>query len=326
MQRAAAYVTLAFLASLACMAAGAHAAAPVESYPNKTIRYVIPFPPGGITDLMARTIAQKTSDAWKQSVVIDNRPGANALLGADLVAKSTPDGYTWLGMTITHTVNATLIPNPPYNFSKDLAAVTVLGSLPLVMVVPQSLPVKSLAELTAFSRTRSLNGGSSGNGTPQHLAFELYRQLSGANAQHIPFKGGGPSTIALIGGHVDFIITGLPECLPHIRSGKLRALAVAGAARLPAIPDIATTAELGMPSLAITSWTGLMVPAATPKHIVARINAGVVNVLKQTDTAERVREQGFDVVANSPAEAQAFMASEVERWGRLVREANIKAD
>jgi tripartite-type tricarboxylate transporter receptor subunit TctC len=324
MQRAAPY---AFLVSLVCLfASHAHAAAPADRYPNKTIRYVIPFPPGGITDLMARTIAQKTSDAWKQSVVIDNRPGANALLGADLVAKSTPDGYTWLGMTITHTVNATLIANPPYNFSKDLTAVTVLGSLPLVTVVPQSLPVKSLAELTALSRTRALNGGSSGNGTPQHLAFELYRQLSGANATHIPFKGGGPSTIALLGGHVDFITTGLPECLPHIKSGRLRPLTVAGPSRLPPIPDVPTTAELGMPSLVITSWTGLMVPSSTPKEIVARINAEVVNVLKQPDVAERVREQGFDVVANSPTEAQAFMASEVARWGKLVREANIKAD
>jgi len=320
MQRATA---IAFLASLVgLLVSNVYAA----DYPVKTIRYVIPFPPGGITDLMARTIAQKTSDAWKQSVVIDNRPGANALLGADLVAKSSPDGYTWLGMTITHTVNATLIPNPPYNFSRDLTAVTVLGSLPLVMVVPQSLPAKSLAELTALSKTRSLNGGSSGNGTPQHLAFELYRQLSGANAQHIPFKGGGPSTVALIGGHVDFIITGLHECLPHIKANRLRPLAVAGASRLPPIADVPTTAELGMPSLAITSWTGLMVPSATPRDIVARINAEVVNVFKQPDTAERLREQGFDVVANSPADAQAFMAAEVARWGKLVREANIKAD
>jgi len=311
---------------LLVFATAAPGAAQAQAYPVKTIRYVIPFPPGGITDLMARTIAQKTSDAWKQSVVIDNRPGGNALMGADLVAKSTPDGYTWLAMTITHTVNATLFPQAPYSFTKDLTAVPVLGTLPLVLVVPQTLPVKSLAELAALGRVRSLNGGSSGNGTPQHLAFELYRQLAGVNAQHIPFKGGGPSTISLIGGHLDFIITGLPECLPHIKSGKLRALAIAGAARLPAIPEIPTTAELGLPGLAITSWTGLMVPSATPKNIVARINAAVTNVLKQPDTAERVREQGFDIVADSPESAQAFMAAEVARWGKLVREANIKAD
>jgi tripartite-type tricarboxylate transporter receptor subunit TctC len=301
-------------------------AASAQGYPSKTIRYVVPFPPGGITDMMARTIGQKTSDAWKQAVVVDNRAGGNALIGADLVAKSSPDGYTWLAMTITHTVNATLFPQAPFSFTKDLKAVSVLGSLPMVVVVPQSLPVKSLADLTALGHKRSLNGGSSGNGTPQHLALELYRQLAGINAQHIPFKGGAPSMISLIGGELDFVITGLPECLPHIKSGKLRALAIASSARHPFIPEVQTTAELGLPSLTITSWTGLMVPSGTPKDIVTRINAEVASVLKQPDTAERVRAQGFDIVANSAEAAQSFMAAEVERWGKLVREANIKAD
>jgi tripartite-type tricarboxylate transporter receptor subunit TctC len=301
-------------------------AAVAQGYPTKTIRYVVPFPPGGITDMMARTIGQKISDSWKQSVVVDNRAGGNALIGADLVAKSSPDGYTWLAMTITHTVNATLFPQAPYSFTKDLKAVSVLGSLPMVVVVPQGLPVKSLAELTALGHKRSLNGGSSGNGTPQHLAFELYRQLAGINAQHIPFKGGAPSMISLIGGELDFVITGLPECITHIKSGKLRALAIASSARIPVLPGVQTTAELGLPSLNITSWTGLMVPSGTPKDIVARINAEAASVLKQPDTAERVRAQGFDIVANSPEAAQSFMAAEVERWGKLVREANIKAD
>ncbi len=315
-------------ASVVCMLfmAALPGVASAQNYPDKTIRYVIPFPPGGITDIMARMIAQKTSELWKQSVVVDNRPGGNALIGADVVAKSSPDGYTWLGMTITHTVNATLFPNAAYNFSKDLTAVAVLGSVPLLVVVPQALPVKTLADLTALGRTRPLNGGSSGNGTPQHLALELYRQLAGIDAQHVPFKGGGPATINLIGGHLDFLITGLPECLPHIKSGKLRALAVAGAARVPALPEVQTSAEVGMPTLSITSWTGLMVPTGTPKSIVASISAGVVNVLKQPDMAEKVREQGFDIVADTPAEAQSFMTAEVERWGKLVREANIKVD
>lgn len=301
-------------------------AAVAQGYPTKTIRYVVPFPPGGITDMMARTIGQKISDSWKQAIVLDNRPGGNALIGADLVAKSSPDGYTWLAMTITHTVNATLFPQAPYSFTKDLKAVAVLGSLPMVVVVPRDLPVKSLAELTTLGRSRSLNAGSSGNGTPQHLALELYRRLAGIKAEHIPFKGGAPSMISLIGGHLDFVITGLPECLPHIKSGRLRALAIASSARHSFIPDIPTTAELGSPSLTITSWTGLMVPRGTPKDIVTRINAEVASVLKQPDTAERVREQGFDIVANSAEAAQSFMAAEVERWGKLVREANIKAD
>lgn len=301
-------------------------AAYAQAYPSKAIRYVVPFPPGGITDMMARTIGQKTSDAWKQAVVVDNRPGGNALIGAELVAKSSPDGYTWLAMTITHTVNVTLFPQAPYSFTKDLKAVSVLGSLPMVVAVPQGLPVKSLAELTALGRTRALNAGSSGNGTPQHLALELYRQLAGIKSQHIPFKGGAPSMISLIGGELDFVITGLPECFPHIKSGRLKALAIASSARHPFIAEIPTTAELGLPRLTITSWTGLMVPSGTPDAIVARINAEVVGALKQPDTAQRVREQGFDIVANSAQAAQSFMAAEVERWGKLVREANIKPE
>jgi len=194
-------------------------AAYAQGYPAKTIRYVVPFPPGGITDMMARTIGQKTADAWKQAVVVDNRSGGNAMIGADLVAKSAPDGYTWLAMTITHTVNATLFPQAPYSFTQDLKAVSVLGSLPMVVVVSQSLPVKSMADLTALGRTRSLNGGSGGNGTPQHLGLELYRQLAGINARHIPFKGASAPLISLIGGDLDFVITALPEGMPHIRSG-----------------------------------------------------------------------------------------------------------
>jgi tripartite-type tricarboxylate transporter receptor subunit TctC len=311
---------------VAVFAAAAPAGAHAQSYPAKSIRYVVPFPPGGITDMMARTVGQKIADAWKQPVVVDNRPGGNGLIGADMVAKAAPDGYTWLAMTITHTVNATMFPQAPYSFTKDLTAVSVLGSLPMVVVVPQSLRVKTMADLTALGKTRTLNGGSSGNGTPQHLALELYRQLAGINAQHVPFKGGAPSMISLIGGHLDLIVTGLPECIPHIKSGKLRALAIASNARHPFIPDVPTTVETGMPSLTITSWTGLMVPHGTPRDILARIQGDVATALRQPETAERVRDQGFDIVANPPEEAQRFMAAEVERWGKLVREAHIRAD
>lgn len=325
MKRAIPRVLFDVLISMVCVATApilAHA----QGYPNKTIRYVVPFPPGGITDMMARTLGQKISESWKQSVVVDNRAGGNALIGADMVAKATPDGYTWLAMTITHTVNASLFPQAPFSFTKDLKAVSVLGSLPLVVVVHPGLPVKTLADLTALGKKRSLNGGSSGNGTPQHLAFELYRQIAGINAQHIPFKGGAPSMISLIGGELDFIITGMPEAITHIKSGKLRALAIASSTRHPFTPELPTTAELGMPALNITSWTGLMVPSATPKDIIARINTEAAAVLKQPDTAEKVRAQGFDIVANTPEAAQSFMAAEVARWGKLIREANIRAD
>jgi tripartite-type tricarboxylate transporter receptor subunit TctC len=304
----------------------ARAATPAESFPSKPIRYIVPFPPGGITDMMARTVGQKVSASFKQSVVVDNRPGGNAMIGAVLAAKSPADGYTWFAMTITHAINVTLFPQAPYNLLRDFTAVSVLGSLPLVVVVNPGVPAKSLAELTALGRSRTLNGGSSGNGTPQHLALELYRQLAGIKVQHVPFKGGAPSTISLLGGEIDFLITGLPECIVHIKSGKLRALAIASSTRHPLIPEVPTTAEAGMPGLAITSWTGLMVPSGTPKDIIKRINAEVVGALRQPDVAQRVREQGFTLVADAPEEAEAFMAAEVERWGKLVRDANVKPD
>jgi tripartite-type tricarboxylate transporter receptor subunit TctC len=304
----------------------ARAATPAESFPSRPIRYIVPFPPGGVTDMMARVIAQKVSEASKQAVVVDNRSGGNAMIGAVLAARSPADGYTWFGMTITHTINMTLFPDAPYNLLKDFTAVSVLGSLPMVMVVNPGVPAKSLAELTALGRTRELNGGSSGNGTPGHLGLELYRQLAKIKVQHIPYKGSGPALISVLGGEVDFLIPGLPECIMHIKSGKLRALVIASDTRHPLVADVPTTVEAGLPGFAITSWAGLMVPSGTPKDIVKRINAEVVRALKQPEVSQRVRERGFTLVAYAPEAAHAFMAAEAARWGKLVREANVKPD
>ncbi len=306
-------------------AAQAHAQA-AEPFPSKPIRYIVPFPPGGISDTMSRIVAQQASNAFKQSVVVDNRPGGNAMIGAVLVAKSPADGYTWLSITITHAINVTLFPDAPYNLLKDFHAVSVLASLPLAVVVNANLPAKSLADLTALGRTRMLNGGSSGNGTPQHLALELYRQLAGIKVQHVPFKGGGPSMISLLGGEIDFLITGIPDSIAHFKSGRLRALAIASQSRHPLIPDVPTTAEAGLPAQTITSWTALMAPAATPKPVLNRINATVVAALRHPDLSQKLRDQGFEVVADAPDAAQAFIASEAGRWGKLVKEANLKPD
>ena len=248
------------------------------------------------------------------------------MIGAVLAAKSPADGYTWLSITITHAINVTLYPDSPYNLLKDFQAVSILAQLPLVVVVNANLPVKSLAELTALGKTRALNGGSSGNGTPQHLAFELYRQLAGIKGQHIPFKGGAPSVISLLGGEIDMLITGVPETIMHIRSGKLRALAIASQNRHPLIADIPTTAEAGMPAQTITSWTALLVPAGIPRPVLNTINKAVVDALKQPEMTQKLREQAFEVVADAPDVAQAFIASEAERWGKLVKEANLKPD
>jgi tripartite-type tricarboxylate transporter receptor subunit TctC len=316
------------LLNAALAAAGALVACSVlaQSYPSKPVRYIVPFPPGGATDIMARNVAQKVSEAWKQSIVVDNRPGGNAMIGADVVAKSPADGYTWLAMTLTHAVNATLFPQAPYNLLRDLTAVSVLGSLPLVVVVPPDSPAKSLAELTALARTRPLNAGSSGNGTPPHLGLELYRTLTKIDVQHVPYKGGAPSLVDLVGGRLDFIVSNLPECIAYIKAGRLRPLAITTSARHPLIPDVPTTAEAGLPDFVISNWTGLMVPAGTPKEIVARIQAEAAIALRQPDMMQKVRDQGFDVVASTPDNAQNFIAAEVERWGKLVRDANIKTD
>lgn len=297
-----------------------------QPYPAKQVRYVVPFPPGGATDIMARNVAQKVSETWKQPVVVDNRAGGNAMIGADLVAKAPPDGYTWLAMTLTHAVNVTLFPQAQYSLTKDLAAVSVLGAMPLVIVVHPGSPAKSLAELTALARSGHLSAGSSGNGTPPHLGLELFRSLTKANIQHIPYKGGAPSLIDLIAGRTDFIVSNLPECITYIKGGRLRPLAITTSTRHPLIPDVPTVAQAGMPGFEISNWTGLMVPAGTPGEVIARIQAEAARALTQPDMTQKVRDQGFEVVASTPEAAQAFIASEVERWGKLVREAGIKAD
>ena len=307
-------------------AALASACVAAQPFPSKTVRYIVPFPPGGATDIMARNVAQKVSELWKQPVLVDNRPGGSALIGADIAAKSPADGYTWLAMTLTHATNVTLFPQAPYSLTKDLAAVSILGAMPLVVVVHPDSPVKSLAELTALGRTRQLLAGSSGNGTPPHLGLELFRTLTKVSLQHVPYKGGAPSLIDLVGGRTDFIVSNLPECITYIKGGRLRPLAITTSTRHVLIPDVPTVAEAGLPGFEITNWTGLMVPAGTPKEIVSRIQAEAMGALRQPDMTQKVREQGFEVVASTPESAQAFIAAEVERWGKLVRESNIKAE
>ncbi len=315
---------------LPLMVAGAIAWLPqlavAEEYPSKLVKYVVPFPPGGLTDVMARNVGQKLSERWKQPVVIDNRAGGNAQIGADVVAKSAADAYTLLAVTLTHAVNVTLFPAAPYSLQKDLAPVAVLGSLPLMIVVNTASPIRSMADLVAAGKARTLNAGSSGNGTPPHLGLELLAQQAGFKLQHIPYKGGTPSLTDLIGGQIDLIVSNFPESLPHVKGGKLRALAVTSKERHPLLPDVPTTAEVGYPQLGITNWTAIMVPAATPATIVAKINADANSVLAEPEMKSRIINQGFEPVAMTPAESRAFFDAEIARWGKLVREAGIQPE
>lgn len=295
-------------------------------YPGKPIRFVVPFPPGGATDVMARNIAQKLNETWKQPVVVENRPGANGTIGADAVAKSPPDGYTYLVATIAHSANVTLFPNTPYQLQRDLRAVAVLGLIPLVPVVHPSLPVRSLKELVTISKRQPLNGGSGGNGTAAHLTLELFKSVTGAKIQHVPYKGGAPAMTDLVGGQIEVIFALLPECLPYVKSGRIRALAVTTDKRYPLLPDIPTTSESGIPGIEITSWNGLMAPTGTPGDIVTKLNGEVVRITGMPDMKARITELGYQTSGMSVGDAEKYLKADIERWRKVIREANIKAD
>jgi tripartite-type tricarboxylate transporter receptor subunit TctC len=298
-------------------------------FPDRGLRYIVPFPPGGLTDIMARLVAQKMSENLGRPVVVDNRAGGNALIGADAAAKAPADGTTLLAITLTHAVNTTLFPNAPYDFRRDLTTLSLLGSLPLVVVVnAERSPARDLAGLFELLRSRSLNGGSSGNGSPPHLGLELLRRVTSAgdNLVHVPYRGGAPSVTDLAAGNLDVMVSNLPECLAQIRGGRLRPLAITSAERHALVPEVPTVRELGAPGLEITNWTAVMTQSATPEPIRARLEREVLAAIHDADTSRRAREGGFQVLGWNAARSGAFVREETDRWATLVREANIRPD
>jgi tripartite-type tricarboxylate transporter receptor subunit TctC len=299
------------------------------AFPDRNPRYIVPFPPGGLTDIMARILAQRLGETWGKAVVIDNRAGGNALIGADMAAKAPPDGHTLLAITLTHAVNATLFPNAPYDFRRDFATISMLGSLPLVVVVnAERSPARSLDELMALSRTRTINGGSSGNGSPPHLGLELFRRIAraGDNVVHVPYRGGAPSVTDLAAGNLDMMVSNLPECLAQIRGGRLRALALTAAERHPLVPEVPTVRELGVPGLEISNWTAVLTQAAVPAPLLARLERDVMAAMADPATATRAREAGFQVLAWDSVRSTRFVREETDRWAALVTEAQIRPD
>lgn len=297
----------------------------ISAYPAKPIRYIVPFPPGGLTDVMARLIALNAGMALKQSILVDNRAGASANLGADLAAKSTPDGYTWLAITLAHAVNQSLFSNLPYSLEKNLAPVAHLATSPLVLVVNEGNPARTLAEFLVQARARRLNAGSSGNGTPPHLGLELLALNAKIEVSHIPYKGGAPSLNDLLGSQLDFIVSNLPECSTYVKAGKLRALAVTSAKRHPLLPDVPTFAESGLPGVELENWTGLMMPAGTPKAIVEKVSAEVIKSVKSREITDRVAAMGFTPTGLGPAEFGELIKKDVARWREIVKARNIQA-
>ncbi len=319
---------LAPVAALLLPAARATAQPAADAFPERPVRYVVPFAPAGLTDIMARLLAQRLSEIWGKPVVVDNRPGGNAMVGADTAAKAAPDGHTLLAVTLTHAVNVALYPNAPYDLRRDFAAVSVLGALPLVVCVPAAHPARDLAGLLAMARARQMSAGSSGNGSPPHLGMELLRRIAGAgpNLVHVSYRGGAPAVTDLVAGNLDLIVSNLPECIGQLRAGRLRGLAVTDRQRHRLVPDIPTVAEAGAPDLLVTNWTAVLTSAAAPPPVLRRLEADTLLAMRDPELVRRAEEGGFDVLGWGAARSQAHIQAEVERWGRLVAEAGIRAD
>ncbi len=312
-----------------------------SEFPQKPIRYIVPFTAGGLTDTMARIVGQKLSDTWKQPILIENRAGGNGNIGADAAAKSPNDGYTWLAITLTHAANQTLFPKSGYVLDKDFVAVAGLATSPLVVVVNVETPVRNLKELIELAKAKRLNAGSSGNGSPSHLGLALLQDATKTEIQHVPYKGGAQAITDLLGRQIDLIVANLPEAIAHINSGKLHPLAVSSKQRHPLLPDVPTMAEAGYPSVEVENWTGLVVPTGTPKPIIDKIAADALKTIRAADVRDKIAAGGFRLMGGSgtssgagssstgglsPDEFQAYMKSEIQRWGTVIRTANIKPE
>jgi tripartite-type tricarboxylate transporter receptor subunit TctC len=291
--------------------------------PGSTIKYVVPFPPGGLTDIMARTVAQKLTEAWKVPVVVENKAGGNAQIGAEQVARSAPDGNTLLAITLTHAANVSLYPNAPYSFTKDLRPVALLAGSPMLIVVPAASPIKDFKDLMAVSKTKQLSAGSSGNGTPPHLTMALFNELNKTKMIHVPYRGGAPSMTDLIGGQLDVIFSNFPESIAHVKGGKLRAIAICSLGRHPAVPDVPTALEAGMPGLFVENWTAAMLPAKTPDEIVDKYSREMIKIMYSAEVEERAKQQGFRVTQKGSDEFSRFLKSEIDRWSRIIKSAKI---
>src|SRR5690349_21759648 len=299
-----------------------------QGFPDRPIRIVVPLTPGGSPDTIARALAQSLQATWSQPVVVENRPGGSQNIGSDLVAKSSPDGYTWLlAPDNVFSVNPYLT-KPPFDPLNDLVPVTQVARIAFLLVVHPSLPVKSVQELVAYARAHpgELNFGSSGNGSPQHLGGLMFQRLTGTQMNHVPYKGAAPAIADLLPGRIQVWIGASNSLLPHIKEGKLRLLASSAAERFPILGNVPTIAEAGVPGYSLDPWLGLFMPARVPADIVARVNAEVARILNSPELKTRLNAQGIEVVTNSPADFARFVREDNARWGKVIREAGIKAD
>jgi tripartite-type tricarboxylate transporter receptor subunit TctC len=303
-------------------------AASAQGYPSKPLRIVVPFPPGAGTDMLARTIAAKLSDSMGQPVVVDNKPGAGATIGTDVVAKAAPDGYTLLLSTTSHAINPSVFSKLPYDTLRDFVTVTQVATVPTVLVVHPSVPANNIKELVAYAKANpgKLNMGSASSGTVFHLAGEYLKSMAGIDMVHVPFKGGGPAMTALLGGQVNVLFETTLTVQPQVKAGKLRALAVGSAKRAASMPEVPTVAESGFPGFSAENWYGVYAPAGTPREIVMKLNTEIVKALNLPDVKERFASQGAELIGNTPEQHAAFLKMEMDKWEKIAKLSNAKAD
>lgn len=316
-------IRCAIAAGIACVATAAAA-----TFPERPVRLLAASAAGGGTDIIARLLAQKLTDVWGQQAIVDNRPGGGGVIATDITAKAVPDGYTLLLQSVGISYAPALYKNLSFDVKRDIIAVTIVGTQPFVLALHPSVPAKSVAELVTLAKARpgQLRFASGGVSGASHLGSELFRVTAGVDMVHVPYKGTGPGTTALLTGEVQMAIAGISTILPHAKSGKVRALAVTGAKRSPAAPDLPTVAENGLPGYAFDVWYGVFATSKTPRITLNKINADINTALRDTETIKRFAGAGVDLIGGSVEESNKYLQAEMTKWARVIREAGIKAD
>lgn len=316
------------LAGLLCLSAAVWHEVAGQSYPSRPIRLVVPFSPGAGTDAISRILGHKLAEGLGQQIVVDNRPGAGGTIGTEIVAKAPADGYTLLVAPAAHAINPSIYPKLGYDTEKDLVPISVVASLPVVLAVEASVPARSVKELVALAKSMpgKLSIASAGNGTVFHLTGELFKAAAGVDIVHVPFKGGAPAIAALVGGQVSMAFETSLTVVPHVKSGKLRALAVASANRIGILPDVPTLDEAGYPGILAENWYGMYAPAGTPKEVIARVYAELAKAVADSETRQRLAAQGAEVREKTPEQSAAFVRAEIAKWARVVKQSGAKIE
>jgi tripartite-type tricarboxylate transporter receptor subunit TctC len=299
-----------------------------QAWPSKPIRMVVPYTPGGYTDLMARLVGQKVADALGVTIIFENKPGANAIIGTDVVAKAAPDGYTFGTVIAAHSVNPTLNPKVPYDTLKDFSYVSLMSVAPLIMIAHPSLPANNMQELIALAKAKpgELNFASSGVGAAAHLTMEMFKSRAGVNMQHVPYKGTAGALQDTVGGRINVMFDVVGPLMPQVKAGNVKALVVTAKDRIPAAAEVPTMAEQGVPDFISGTWAGIIAPAGTPKAIVDRVAAEAKKALAEPDMRKKLADQGIVAVGSTPDEFRAFVGDEIARWAKVIKDAGIKLD